>query len=324
MTRSRLLFAAFAFGALVASTPAHAQSGYPGRPIHLYVPFPPGGGTDLMAREVAQGIGAALGQPVLVENRPGAASITATAMVAKMPADGHALLFTSSHYAILPGLYKSLPYDPRKDLVPVSLVARVPMILVVNPSLPARDVKELIALAKSAPKPLTFASSGTGGVAHLSGELFKSLAGIELLHVPYKGAGPAMNDLRGGHVQMMFDAIPTSLPHIRAGALRPLAWTGSQRSPVLPDLPTIAESGVPGYASEGWVGMFAPAGTSSEIVQRIGREVRAVLDQPAVRERQLGLGFEVVASAPGEFATQLEAEFAKWERVVRESGTKAE
>ena len=322
--RRRLLAAMSAGGAAWSAGRAGAQGAWPNRPIKFVVPFAPGGSTDLMAREVARGAGAALGQPVVVENRPGAGSTLGTTQVARAPGDGYTFLFTSSHYAIVPSLYKPLGYDPVKDLVPVSLVCVLPVILVVNPSVPARSVKELIELARRSPAGLNFASSGSGGVAHLSGELFKTMAQVELKHVPYKGGGPAMQDLLGGHVQMMFDAVSTSMPHIRSGALRPIAWTGSARSPILPDLPTIAESGVPGYNSSSWLGMFAPAGTPAEAVQRISREVKATLDKPEVRERQLALGVEVVASTPEQFASQLREEIPKWERVVQASGAKAD
>jgi tripartite-type tricarboxylate transporter receptor subunit TctC len=322
--RRRLLAAVPAGGVMLCAGRAGAQGAWPSRPVKFVVPFAPGGSTDLMAREVARGVGAAIGQPVVVENRPGAGSTLGTTQVARSPGDGYTFLFTSSHYAIVPSLYKPLGYDPARDLLPVSLVCVLPVILVVNPSVPVRSVRELIELARRSPTGLNFASSGSGGVAHLSGELFKTMAQIDLKHVPYKGGGPAMQDLLGGHVQMMFDAVSTSMPHIRSGALRPIAWTGAARSPILPDLPTIAESGVPGYNSSSWLGMFAPAGTPADVIQRISREVKATLDKPEVRERQLALGVEVVASTPEQFASQLREEIPKWERVVQASGAKAD
>jgi tripartite-type tricarboxylate transporter receptor subunit TctC len=310
-----------AFAASLACGTSLAAA-WPDKPIRFVVPFAPGGSTDLMAREVAQGVSASIGQPIVVENRPGAASTVGTGLVARMPADGYSFLVTSSHFSIVPHLYKNLPYDAAKDFAPVTLLCTLPVILVVHPEVPAKNVQELIALAKS--KPLNFASSGSGGVAHLSGELFKALAGVDIRHVPYKGGGPAMSDLLGGHVQLMFDAISTSMPHIRSGALRPLAWTGSTRSSLIPDLPTIAESGVPGYASSSWLGMFAPAGTPPEIVQRMSKEVRAVLDRPEVRQRQLALGVEIAATTPEQFTAQLKDEFPKWEKLIRESGAKVD
>ena len=296
-----------------------AQGTWPEKPVRIVLPFPPGGSTDLLAREVAQGLGAAFGQNVVVENRPGAASTIGPAAVAKAAPDGYTLLFTSSHYAIIASLYRQLPYDPRKDLAPVSFVANVPVVMVVNPGVRAASVAEFIALARAQPGALNFASSGTGGVAHLSGELFATLAGVSMKHVPYKGGAPAMSDLLGGHVQVMFDAISTSLPHIRSGKLRALAWTGKARSPILPDLPTIAESGVPGYASSAWFAMFAPAGTPADVVRKVSAEVKRIVSQPAMRERQLGLGVELAGSTPEEFAAFLDEDISKWARVIREA-----
>ena len=204
------------------------------------------------------------------------------------------------------------------------MVADIPVVLVANATVPAKNVQELIALAKAKPGTLNFASSGAGGVAHLSGELFKALAGVDLRHVPYKGGAPAMQDLLGGHVQLMFDAISTSLPNIRAGKLHALAWTGKTRSPILPDLPTIAESGVPGYASAAWFAMFAPAGTPKDIVQKLSAQVKTIVANPAMRERQLGLGVDLVGSTPDVLETQLSEEIVKWAKVIKDSGAQAE
>lgn len=302
---------------------AHAQS-WPNKPVKIILPFPPGGSTDLLAREVALGLSAANGQQFVVENKPGAASTLGTAFVAKAPPDGYTFLFTSSHYAIVATLYKNLPYDAKKDLAPVSMVADIPVVLVANATVPAKNVQELIALAKAKPGTLNFASSGAGGVAHLSGELFKALAGVDLRHVPYKGGAPAMQDLLGGHVQLMFDAISTSLPNIRAGKLHALAWTGKTRSPILPDLPTIAESGVPGYASAAWFAMFAPAGTPKDIVQKLSAQVKTIVSNAALRERQLGLGVDLVGSTPEALEAQLSEEIVKWAKVIKDSGAQAE
>jgi len=317
-----------AFGAACASAAlpgvARAQGAWPSKPVRFIVPFPPGGSTDLMAREVAQGVSAAIGQPVVVENRAGAASTVGSTAAARSAPDGYTFLFTSSHIAIVPSLYPNLAFDPLKDFVPVSLVCTLPVILVANPSLAAKSVAEIVELSKRSPQGLTFGSSGNGGVSHLSGELFKSMTQANLRHVAYKGGGPAMTDLIGGHVNLMFDAVSTSMPHIKSGAIRPVAWTGSKRSSILPDLPTIAESGVAGYDSSSWLGMFAPTGTPPEIVQRIAREVRATLDRPEVRERQLALGVEIVANTPEEFGRQLATEIPKWRKVVEVSGAKAD
>jgi tripartite-type tricarboxylate transporter receptor subunit TctC len=302
---------------------AHAQS-WPNKPVKIILPFPPGGSTDLLAREVALGLTTANGQQFVVENKPGAASTLGTAFVAKAQPDGYTFLFTSSHYAIVATLYKNLPYDAKKDLAPVSMVADIPVVLVANAAVPAKNVQELIALAKAKPGTLNFASSGAGGVAHLSGELFKALAGVDLRHVPYKGGAPAMQDLLGGHVQLMFDAISTSLPNIRAGKLHALAWTGKTRSPILPDLPTIAESGVPGYASAAWFAMFAPAGTPKDIVQKLSAQVKTIVSNAALRERQLGLGVDLVGSTPEALEAQLSEEIVKWAKVIKDSGAQAE
>ena len=321
MKKSCLRLAALIVAALAIS--AQAQS-WPNKPVKIILPFPPGGSTDLLAREVALGLTTANGQQFVVENKPGAASTLGTAFVAKAPPDGYTFLFTSSHYAIVATLYKNLPYDAKKDLAPVSMVADIPVVLVANAAVPAKSVQELIALAKAKPGTLNFASSGAGGVAHLSGELFKALAGVDLRHVPYKGGAPAMQDLLGGHVQLMFDAISTSLPNIRAGKLHALAWTGKTRSPILPDLPTIAESGVPGYASAAWFAMFAPAGTPKDIIQKLSAQVKAIVSNAALRERQLGLGVDLVGSTPEALEAQLSEEIVKWAKVIKDSGAQAE
>ena len=321
MKKNCLRLAALIVAALAIG--AHAQT-WPNKPVKIILPFPPGGSTDLLAREVALGLTNANGQQFVVENKPGAGSTLGTAFVAKAPPDGYTFLFTSSHYAIVATLYKNLPYDAKKDLAPVSMVADIPVVLVANAAVPAKNVQELIALAKSKPGTLNFASSGAGGVAHLSGELFKALAGVDLRHVPYKGGAPAMQDLLGGHVQLMFDAISTSLPNIRAGKLHALAWTGKTRSPILPDLPTIAESGVPGYASAAWFAMFAPAGTPKDIVQKLSTQVKTIVANPALRERQLGLGVDLVGSTPEALETQLSEEIVKWAKVIKDSGAQAE
>ncbi|MEI6720984.1 MAG: tripartite tricarboxylate transporter substrate binding protein [Betaproteobacteria bacterium] len=321
MKKSCLRLAALIVAALAIS--AQAQS-WPNKPVKIILPFPPGGSTDLLAREVALGLTTANGQQFVVENKPGAASTLGTAFVAKAPPDGYTFLFTSSHYAIVATLYKNLPYDAKKDLAPVSMVADIPVVLVANAAVPAKSVQELIALAKAKPGALNFASSGAGGVAHLSGELFKALAGVDLRHVPYKGGAPAMQDLLGGHVQLMFDAISTSLPNIRAGKLHALAWTGKTRSPILPDLPTIAESGVPGYASAAWFAMFAPAGTPKDIIQKLSAQVKAIVSNAALRERQLGLGVDLVGSTPEALEAQLSEEIVKWAKVIKDSGAQAE
>ena len=307
---------------LCLATQALAQ-GYPNRPVKIVVPFPPGGSTDLMAREVARGLTEALGQPFVVENRGGAGSTIGTTAVAKSANDGYTLLFASSHYAIVPGLYKDLTYDPVKDMAPISLVCNVPVVLVVNPAVPAKDVKELIAYTKANPAKVNYASSGSGGVAHLSAEMFNSMAGVKMTHVPYKGGGPAMTDLLGGQVQVFFDGVSTSMPHIRAGTLKPLAWSGKKRVSVLPNLPTVAESGVPGFSSDAWFAMFAPAGTPKDIIEKVSRETAKIVQRPEFRARQLDLGLDMVGSTPAEMEAFLAEELAKWGKVIRDSGATA-
>ena len=311
--------------ALLAATcaGASAQAPWPSQPVKIIVPFPAGGSTDLTARDVAQALTTKFGQPFIVENRPGAGSTIGTAAVAKAPADGYTFLVTSSHFSIVPGLYSKLPYDP-KELRGVSLLVNLPVILVATRSLPVNNVRELIDYAKKNPSKVSFGSSGAGGVNHLSGELFNALAGTKLEHIPYKGTAPAMQDLIGGHVTLMFDAISTSLPNIRAGLIKPLAWTGATRSPVLPDLPTIAESGLPGYASTSWLAMFAPAGTPNDIVKKVSDEVRVALNKPELKEKQAKLGINVVTSTPEELDATVRSETAQWGQLIHKIGVKAD
>jgi tripartite-type tricarboxylate transporter receptor subunit TctC len=322
-TIQRVLAGLAATACAMTAAPTFAQSDWPTRPVKIVVPFPAGGSTDIIAREVAQGLTTKFGQPFLVENRPGAASTLGTAEVARSPADGYTFLVTSSHYAIVPGLYKKLPYEP-KALRGVSLLVNLPVVLVVSNSLPVKNVKELIAYDKQNPGKVNYGSSGAGGVNHLSGALFNALAQTSLAHIPYKGAAPAMQDLIGGHVQVMFDAISTSLPHIQAGLIKPIAWTGTKRAAVLPNLPTVAESGVPGYASTSWLAMFAPAGVSNDIVQRVSEEVRRTLNQPTIRDKQTALGAEIVASSPQQLDEIVRTEMPKWSELIQKIGLTAE
>lgn len=308
----------------IAITGASAQDGWPNRPVKIIVPFPAGGSTDIVAREIAQGLTAKFGQQFIVENRAGAGSTVGTAAVAKAPGDGYTFLVTSSHFSIVPSLYETLPYDPHKDLKGVSLLVNIPVILVATPSAPFKTVAELIEYDKKNPGKLNFGSSGAGGVNHLSGELFNYMAGIKLTHIAYKGTAPAMQDLMAGHVQIMFDAISTSLPNIRAGHIKAVAWTGAKPSPVLADLPTVAASGLPGYDTTSWLAMFAPAGTPQEIVNKVSDEVREILNQPAVKERQLAQGVEIVASTPQQLDATVQAEMPKWSALIKKIGVKAE
>jgi len=319
MTR-RTILAVLTVAAAVFAPLASAAQGYPNRPIHLVLPFSPGGTTDVPGRIIAQKLSEALGEPIIVENKPGAGSTIGTDFVAKAKPDGYTLLLTSTTHVLSAHLYKHLPYDPLKDFEPVTLVASGPYVLVVNPKLPVKSVRELIALAKSEPGKIDYASSGNGSSQHLVGALFASMAGIQLNHIPYRGSGPAMADLIAGQVKVGFPGTPLALPQIKAGRLRALAVTTKKRSPELPDVPTIAESGVPGYEATIWLGLLAPAGTPREIVDRLHAEVVKVLKDPGVQKSILATGVEAESMTPEEFGTYLRSEYEKWGKVVRESG----
>jgi tripartite-type tricarboxylate transporter receptor subunit TctC len=310
--------------ALLVSQAALAQS-WPNRPVRLLVPFAAGAGiNDIMARLVGQHLGAGLGQAVVIENRAGAGGIAGTEAAAKAAPDGTTFLMTNVSLVTSAYLYPKLPYDPQKDFVPVTLVATSPLMLVLHPSIAAKTVQELVALAKANPGKLTFGSGGVGSTPHLSVELFKSAAGIDAMHVSYKGGAPALNDLVGGQISFMIENVPGTMPFVKAGKLRALAITSAQRSPLEPALPTMAESGVPGYEVLGWQGVFAVAGTPPEIVARLQAEVGRVLRLPDVRERLAALGAEPVGSTPEEFGAFVRAENARWGRVIREKGIRSE
>jgi tripartite-type tricarboxylate transporter receptor subunit TctC len=319
-TVRRLLAAAL----IAAATCASAQT-YPSKPIRLVVPFPPAGTTDILAREVGQRLTQVLGQSVVIDNRPGAAGNIGSEIVAKAAPDGYTLeLCTVSTHAINPGLYSKLPYDHVKDFAPVILVARVPNVLEVTPSLPVNTVADLIKLAKEKPGQINFASSGSGTSIHLSGELFKTMAGVDMVHVPYKGSAPALVDLVGGQVQVMFDNLPSSLQQIKAGKLRAVAVTSAQRAPVLPDVPTIAESGLPGFEATSWFGVLAPAGTPPEIIKRLNTEIDKWLQTPEAKEKLLAQGAAAAGGSPEEFATYIRSETDKWAKVIKASGAKVD
>ena len=310
--------------AAAAATLATAQP-YPTKPIKFIVPFPPAGSTDLSARAVAGKLGERIGQPVVIENRPGAGGNIGTDVVAKSAPDGYTLIVgTVGTHAINPNLYTKMPYDHVKDFVPVILLSKTPNVLVVNPSLPVNSVADVIRLAKSKPNELTFASSGSGTSIHLSGELFKSLAGVQMTHIPYKGSGPMLIDLISGQVNMAFDNLSAAIQHIKAGKLKALATTGTQRPPNLPDLPTIAEAGLTGYDSTSWNAIFAPAGTPREVVERLNREIRAILESPETRKFFTEQGAEAGGGTPAELAEFVRAETAKWQKVVKDSGAKVD
>jgi tripartite-type tricarboxylate transporter receptor subunit TctC len=313
--------------ALLACLPlfAFAQAdNYPAKAIRIVVPFPPGGATDEAARLIATKMGEHWGQPVVVDNRPGAGGNVGSDIVAKSAPDGYTLVMgvTGSH-AINISLYSKMPYDPVKDFVAISQVAVVPNVLVVNPSVPAKNLAELVALAKTEPGKLNYASLGNGTAAHLGMEMLKTAAGIDVTHVPYKGSAPAVADLIAGQVQMMVDGLPSSLPHVKAGQLRAIALTSLHRSPSLPDLPTIAET-YPGFYADAWSGLFAPKGTPKPIIDKLATEVQRILRLPDVRQKLAALGAEPVGSTPAEFAAHVNREIVKWAKVVKSSGAKVD
>jgi tripartite-type tricarboxylate transporter receptor subunit TctC len=301
--------------------PAAAQD-YPKRPIELVVPFVAGGTTDNVARLMAQRFSESWGQTVVVNNRAGGGSTIGTNAVAKAPPDGHTLLVTTIGFAINAGLQK-LPYDPIGDFTPIAELASLPLVLVVHASVPATNLQEFTALAKSKPGGWDYASSGTGTSPHLAAEMFKSMAGIELVHVPFKGNAEAMNSLMGGHVKIYFALVPAVLQHIKTGALRAIAVTTEERLPYLPDVPTIAELGFPGYEISSWQGVFAPAGTPKDVVGKINGELVRMLNVPEIRRRILQEGADPVGSTPDAFATRVKNEITKWTKVIKTSGIQA-
>jgi tripartite-type tricarboxylate transporter receptor subunit TctC len=308
--------------ALLLAAPAAAQ--YPAKPVRFIVPSSAGGGTDIIARALAQKLSEALGQQFVVENRPGAGQMIGIELAARAPADGHTILMTASTLAINPIMYKKVSYDPLRDFAPITQAASLPNVLVVHPSLPARSVAELVALAKREPGKIAYASAGVGTSPQMSVELLKSLAGIDLLHVPYKGTGPGVIDVLAGQVKVMTPNVLTALPHIKSGRLRALAVTSAKRSEALPEVPTMAEAGVPGYESVQWYGVLAPAGTPREIVQRLYAEIAKALHAGEVRERLAADGAEPVGSTPEEFAAFIRAEIAKWSKVAKAAGINPE
>jgi tripartite-type tricarboxylate transporter receptor subunit TctC len=308
---------------VLALAAASAHAAYPERAIHLIVPYPPGGLTDAVARAVAKALSDRVQQPVVVENIAGGGGNIGADKAAKSPADGYTIFIGNNATVGLNTLvYKQLAFDPVADLAPIMLIAESQTVLVVNPSLPVKSVAELIALAKSKPGQLNFGSTGTGGLSHLVGELFNSGAGIQMTHIPYKGTGPALTDLLGGQIQVMFN--DTSLPHIQSGKLRALAVTGAKRWPQLADVPTLAELGMPGYETYNWFGILAPAKTPAGIVARLNRELVAIMQDPAMKAWMESRGAEAVTSSPEELAAYIKKDLAKWARVVKEVGITAE
>jgi tripartite-type tricarboxylate transporter receptor subunit TctC len=321
----RAALGAIAAAAAVTALPAAAQGNYPNKPITIVVPFAAGGTTDILARVVGQALGTELGQPVVVDNRAGAGGNIGAQFAAKAPADGYTLFMgTVGTHAINQSLYKKLPFDPIKDFAPLTRVAMVPNLLVANPGKPYKNVKELIAYAKANPGKVNFGSSGSGSSIHLSGELFNSLAKVQMVHVPYKGSAPAVTDLLGGQIDVMFDNMPSAIQHVRAGKLRPLAVTTAKRSPELPDVPTVAEAGVPGYEATSWFGMFAPAGTPAPVVTKLNLALAKVLSDADVKKKLAEQGAEPYAEKPEQFAEFIRKETAKWSQVVKASGASAD
>jgi tripartite-type tricarboxylate transporter receptor subunit TctC len=301
----------------------NAQAAYPDRPIKLVVPYPPGGTTDLLARTLAPRLSERLGQPILIENRAGAGGVIGSQVVAKSPADGYTLVFGSiASHGILPAIQTPQPYDPIRDFAPVSLVAITPNVLLANVSAPAKNLSELIALAKSQPGKLNFGSTSLGGSPHMSGELLKSQAKIQMVHVPYKGGAPMLVDLMGGQISFAFDNLPSSIQHIRSGKVKALAVTTAKRWPHAPEIPTMAEAGLPGYESSAWFGLLAPGNTPKAVVDLLQRHVSAILKQPEVEKIYLEQGAMPVGNTSEEFVRFITAEMQKWKTVVNDTGVK--
>ncbi|MBI2320163.1 MAG: tripartite tricarboxylate transporter substrate binding protein [Betaproteobacteria bacterium] len=297
---------------------------YPNRPIRLIVPYPPGGAIDPLARTYGQRFHEAWGQPVLIDNKPSAGTIVGTEIVAKAAPDGYTVIIGTSAHAVNPSMYSKLPYDPVKDFTPISLLARLPNMLVVNPKLPVKSVRDLIDYLKANRGKVSYSSNGNGSTTHLAGALFNSMAGTDLLHVPYKGSGPSVMSVIAGDNAVTFDSVFLQMPHVKAGKLRALAVTALKRSPLAPDLPTIAESGLSGFEVAAWVGFLAPAGTPREIVQKWHQEITRTLQVPEIRERQVSQGLVPEGSTPELFADFIKADIAKWAKVVKEAGIKLE
>lgn len=306
---------------LTLATSAALAGPYPDKPIRMVVPFPPGGTTDLLGRVLATRLSDALGQQVLVDNRPGAGGTIGSDVVAKAPADGYTLMFgTVGTQSINASLYKKLPFDTQKDFTPVALFAGVPNILVVNPNVPARTVQELVSYAKAHPNGLNMGSAGNGTTNHLSGELFKAMAGVKIVHVPYKGSGPAMADLLANQVQLMFDNLPGSLPHVKAGRLRALAVTSTTRSPALPDVPTMAEAGITGYEADVWFGVVGPRNLPPAVATRLSQEIARIAQDKDMRAKLAQAGASPLSGTPDQFSMLIRKDTEKWAKLVKDSG----
>ena len=325
MFRSFLKCLAVASACTLAATPVALAQSYPTKSIRLICPFPPGGAVDIASRAIANELSKTIGQQVVVENKPGAGGNIGGAEAARAAPDGYTIFMTTSGIsAINPALYSKMPFDPNKDLAPVSALVSLNNVLVVHPSVAAKSVTEIIAMAKAQPGKMTYASSGSGTSIHMSGEMFKHLAKVDILHIPYKGSSPALTDMLGGQVMMMFDNIPSALPHIKSGKLRALATTGAKRDATLPDLPTIAEAGVPGYESGVWFGLLVPAGTPRDIVAKLNAEAVKGTKSPEFVKRMTDLGYNIIGSTPEQMTEMLKTEVNTWGPIVKASGAKAD
>ncbi len=325
MFRSFLKCLAVASACTLAATPVALAQSYPTKSIRLICPFPPGGAVDIASRAIANELSKTIGQQVVVENKPGAGGNIGGVEAARAAPDGYTIFMTTSGInAINPALYSKMPFDPNKDLAPVSALVSLNNVLVVHPSVAAKSVTEIIAMAKAQPGKMTYASSGSGTSIHMSGEMFKHLAKVDILHIPYKGSSPALTDMLGGQVMMMFDNVPSALPHIKSGKLRALATTGAKRDATLPDLPTIAEAGVPGYESGVWFGLLVPAGTPRDIVAKLNTEAVKGTKSPEFVKRMTDLGYNIIGSTPEQMTEMLKTEVNTWGPIVKASGAKAD
>jgi len=324
MQKRKLCGAIALFGAALVPLAAHAQDAFPTRPIRLVVPYAAGGGNDITARVLAPRLAEILGQQVVIDNRPGGASIIGTEIVAKAPPDGHTLMMASIAFAANAGLWEKLPYDPTKDFAPVTLLGTVPMVLTVNPTVPAKSVADVIKLAKEKPGSLNYASGGPGGANHLAGELFKNMTGTNIVHVPYKGGSGIVTALLGNEVDLAFATTSTAQPYFASGKMIPLGATTSKRISTLPNVPTIAESGVPGYEIFDWQGVIAPGGTPKAVIDKLNDAFVKALGYPEVREKILGLGMELAGTTSQQFGNHINSEVAKWRRIAKEANIKGE
>lgn len=319
----RRLLAAGLLGAVAHPLSALAADTWPSKPVRMIVPFPPGGPVDTTARIFGQKLGEMWKVPVVIDNRPGAGGVIGATVAAKEPADGYSLFVGAIHHSVNPSLMGKLPYDIEKDFAPVSFATMYPIFVVVHPSVPANNIKEFIAYAKKSDKPLAFGSSGNGGGTHLAGELFNMEAGTKLQHIPYKGSAPAMSDLLGGQVQVMFSDAPTALPHIKTGRIKVLGVASRQRSAILPDVPTVAESGLPGYEAYSWAALFAPAHTPQPILNKLNADFNVAMNDPAVRQRMVQAGADADPGTQEQMRQRLHSEIEKWKKVIQTAGITA-